>query len=174
VAQSPVSSDIEIRSRRLVLRPFTAADAKDVFACITPSITRFMAWEPPPSRAAFAQVWQSWLPSIIDGSNLYLVVRSTEGRCLGIVGLHGAQTKSPELGIWLREDAHGQGLGREAVSAVVAWASSTLSPEYFEYPVAEQNLASERIAQSLGGVATGRRPNPKYTAIVYRVPKAAH
>lgn len=31
-----------IRSRRLVLRPFEMADATDVFACITPEVTRYM------------------------------------------------------------------------------------------------------------------------------------
>ncbi|MDX8447374.1 GNAT family N-acetyltransferase [Mesorhizobium captivum] len=97
------------QSERLSLKLFTPGDADELFACITPAITRFMQWEPPRSPVAFAAVWRSWLEPILDGSNLhFLVRRSQDGRCLGLVGLHAAKTVSPELGIWLREDAQGQ------------------------------------------------------------------
>lgn len=74
------------------------------------------------------------------------------------------------MGIWLREDIHGRGLGREAIAAVAAWATANLHPSHFEYPVAEENMASRRIAESLGGSITKRRSNPKYTSVVYRIP----
>lgn len=165
------AGSVQIASQRLFLKLFTADDADELFGCITPSITRFMAWEPPPSVDAFAQVWRSWLPSIQDGSDLHFVVRASEdGHCLGIVGLHRARTGSPELGIWLREDVHGKGLGREAVAAVAEWASANLHPSYFVYPVAEKNLASRRIAESLGGSVVGQRSNAKYTSVVYHIP----
>jgi RimJ/RimL family protein N-acetyltransferase len=166
------ASSVQIASQRLFLQPFIAGDADEIFDCITPSITRFMAWEPPPSRDAFARVWRSWLPSIEDGSDLHFVVRlAADGRCLGIVGLHRARTDTPELGIWLREDAHGQGLGREALQAVAAWASATLHPSHFEYPVAAENLASRRVAESLGGTIVAWRSTPKYALAVYRIPR---
>ncbi|MEI9409995.1 hypothetical protein [Mesorhizobium salmacidum] len=50
------ASSIEIKSQRLRLKLFAADDAADVFAAITPAITRFMQWEPPRSPAAFAEV----------------------------------------------------------------------------------------------------------------------
>ncbi|HIE4005530.1 TPA: hypothetical protein ACXNIM_001771 [Stenotrophomonas maltophilia] len=43
----------------------------------------------------------------------------------------------------------------------------------FRYPVAEQNLPSRRLAESLGGIPVAREQNVKYTAIVYRIPAAA-
>jgi len=88
-------SRTEIQSERLSLKLFTPGDADELFACITPAITRFMQCEP----AAFAAVWRSWLEPILDGSDLHFVVRrSQDGRCLGLVGLHAAKTVSPELG----------------------------------------------------------------------------
>ncbi|WP_246688913.1 GNAT family N-acetyltransferase [Mesorhizobium sp. WSM4310] len=108
---------------------------------------------------------------ILDGSDLHFVVRSlADDRCLGLVGLHAAKTACPEIGIWIREDVHGNGIGREAVAAVVAWASEELDPDGFEYPVAEENMASRRIAESLGGSIVETRSNPKYTSVVYRLP----
>jgi RimJ/RimL family protein N-acetyltransferase len=88
-----------------------------------------------------------------------------------LAGLHRAQAASPELGIWIREDRHGHGFGRESVTAVVAWASSRLRPTNFVYPVAEDNQASRRIAESLGGVTIDKRPNPKYMALIYQIPR---
>jgi RimJ/RimL family protein N-acetyltransferase len=164
------ASLVEIRSQRLRLRLFTAADAEEVFAAITPAITHFMQWEPPRSTQDFAEVWRAWLAPIVDGSDLHFVVRSAvEDRCLGLVGLHAATTERPELGIWIREDSQGKGLGREAVAAVAEWACETLDPECFEYPVAEMNLASRKVAESLGGTVVGRS-NAKYTAVIYRIP----
>ncbi|QND64727.1 GNAT family N-acetyltransferase [Mesorhizobium loti] len=162
---------IEINSERLRLKLFTAEDAEDLFAAITPAITRFMQWEPPQSQAAFAEVWRSWLAPIHDGSDLHFVVRAlANDRCLGLVGLHAAKTACPELGIWIREDAQGNGIGGEAIVAVAEWASETLAPDCFEYPVAERNVASRRIAERLGGVIIGSRSNPRYAAVVYRIP----
>src|SRR3981189_2430487 len=39
---------IVIQSPRLQLSQFQITDAEEVFACITPSITRFMRWDPHP------------------------------------------------------------------------------------------------------------------------------
>ncbi|WFU08526.1 GNAT family N-acetyltransferase [Rhizobium sp. CB3090] len=164
-------STVEILSPRTVARPFTPEDASEVFACISPEITRFMAWEPPPSMVAFAEVWQTWLPSIEARTDIHLVVRDRgSGRCLGIVGIHALQSGRPELGIWLRYDVHGHGLGRELIGAVAAWVSANVPVEYFEYPVAEENIASRRIAEAHCGRIMGYRTNSKYRAVVYRLP----
>ena len=164
-------TNIEILSTRTVVRPFAPEDAADVFACISLEITRFMAWEPPASLADFAEVWKTWLPAIENRSDLHMVARAkSDGRCLGIVGLHALQSGTPELGIWLRYDAHGMGLGCELIGAVTVWASENAAIEYFEYPVAEDNIASRRIAEAYRGSIAEQRINPKYRSVVYRIP----
>lgn len=158
-------------TERLLLHPFEPADADEIFACITPSLTRYMAWEPPPSRESFALLWRSWGPLAETGSDYIFVVRRRDGLFLGLAGLHRAQSAAPELGIWIREDEHGRGYGREAVAAVADWASEAPGVRHFEYPVAEANLASRRIAESLGGTPAGERWGRKYTAVFYHVPR---
>ncbi len=162
---------LELVGERLLLRLFQPDDADEIFACITPSLTRYMAWEPSPTRAAFASVWRSWAPLAESGRDLIFVVRRHDGLFLGLAGLHRAHSKAPELGIWIREDEHGRGYGREAVAAVADWASRDAGIDHFEYPVAEANLASRRIAESLGGIPRGERRDRKYTAVIYHVPR---
>ena len=118
--------DIEIPTERTVLRSFRQEDAGEVFACISPEITRFTAWEAPASEEAFAEIWQNWLPAMEDGSELTLVPRSREdSRCLGILGVHAIKSDTPELGIWLRRDVHGKRFGNELIGAVARWVSKT-------------------------------------------------
>ncbi|MFC5756988.1 GNAT family N-acetyltransferase [Rhizobium sp. GCM10022189] len=162
---------IEIPTERTILSSFRAEDASEVFACISPEITRFTAWQAPASEAAFAEVWQSWLPAMEDGLELTLVPRCREdSRCLGILGVHAIKSDTPELGIWLRRDVHGKRLGSELIGAVARWVSRTQTVRYFEYPVAEENLASRRIAEAYGGEVRERRQTPKYGCVVYHIP----
>ncbi|MGJ4854607.1 GNAT family N-acetyltransferase [Labrys sp. La1] len=162
---------IALFGERLLLRSFEPDDADEIFACITPSLTRFMAWEPSPSREAFASIWRNWGTLAEVGSDYIFVVRRRDGLFLGLAGLHRAGSKTPELGIWIREDEHGRGYGREAVAAVAAWASRDPAIQYFQYPVAEANLASRRIAEGLGGIPAAERRDRKYKAVIYHVPR---
>jgi RimJ/RimL family protein N-acetyltransferase len=88
-----------------------------------------------------------------------------------LTGLHRVRTESPELGIWIREDRHRNGFGREAVTLVADWATRTIGCASFTYPVAEENRPSRRIAESLGGVIVESRVTPKYKSVVYRIPR---
>jgi RimJ/RimL family protein N-acetyltransferase len=54
--------------------------------------------------------------------------------CLGMASLEDADSVSPELGLWLKESAHGQGFGREVVAALVEWGHATLDKGSFIYP----------------------------------------
>lgn len=160
-----------ITSERLMLRPFRPADADEAFACITPSLTRYLSFEPPATATEFEAVWRTWLAQISAGTDFNFTLRQREtGGFLGLLGLHRAQAAEPELGIWIRENEHGRGYGREAVAALARWAAQSFAPEAFTYPVAEANTASRRIAQGLGGEVVARQQRPKYAAVVYRIP----
>jgi len=160
-----------ILSQRLSIEPFSEQDAVESFPCLTPSLTRYMSWEPPASLGEYAQVWEQWLPAIADGSDIVFTIRELENaRFTGLVGLHHICSETPELGIWIREDKHGLGFGGEAVQAVAQWASQRLAAKSFIYPVATENRASRRIAQALGGVIIEKRTSDKYDSVVYQIP----
>ncbi len=151
--------------------PFTAADADDVYQAITPTLTRFMTFEPEASPEDFANVWQGWLPLMREGEEVIFVARRREDRqFVGVGGAHNLRSHTPELGIWVKEGLHGQGYGREIVQSIARWATERFQPPHLVYPVAEQNTASRRLAESLGGVLAGRCERVKYDAVVYHLP----
>jgi RimJ/RimL family protein N-acetyltransferase len=166
---------IDIESDRLFIKPFSAADANEAFSCITLSLTRFMSWEPPANSESFTLIWQAWLSTMAKGIELILTIRQRDNEMfLGLIGLHHIESENPELGIWIREDRHREGLGKEAVSCVAEWASRELGIECFIYPVAEANYASRRIAESLGGEISGECETPKFKSVIYRISGACN
>lgn len=160
---------IVIRSPRLQLSQFQMKDAPEVFGCITPAIARFMPWEPP-SWSEYVTRCQKRVQAPEPTKFSFVIRRLDKGECLGMASLEDADSVSPELGLWLKERAHGQGFGREVVAALVEWGHATLGKESFLYPVAVQNIASRRIAENLHGEIIGNRTNPKYDSVVYRIP----
>ena len=164
--------NIEIRSFRLILKPFIPLDSDEIFRHITPTLTRYMSWDPPKNRQAFDEIWHVWLDHIKNGRELIFVVRNNNNNeFLGIVGLHEVQSEKPELGIWIREDRHGLGFGQEAVKSIANWASENLRIKSFIYPVAVENFASRKIAESLGGTPYCYEKKHKYDSITYSIPK---
>jgi ribosomal-protein-alanine N-acetyltransferase len=87
------------------------------------------------------------------GANLQLTISlKATGEFLGCFGLHGYESvRVPELGIWIKQQAHGHGYGKEAVLALVYWAVEHLDVSGFVYPVDRRNAASRRIPEALGG-----------------------
>jgi [ribosomal protein S5]-alanine N-acetyltransferase len=87
------------------------------------------------------------------GNNLQFVILSkTIGEFLGCCGLHGQDNvRTPELGIWLKKNAHGSGYGREAVRTLVDWSGNHIDLDHFICPVDRRNIASTKIPESLGG-----------------------
>jgi len=160
---------VQIQSARLQLSTFEMADAEEVFACITPAVARFMSWEPPKSFSEYKARREARLQAADPTEFTFVIRRRDTKECLGITALERADQSSPELGIWMKESAHGQGYGGEAVRAIAEWATKDLGKDTFLYPVAVENIASRRIAEKLHGEVIGTRKSPKYDSVVYKI-----
>jgi RimJ/RimL family protein N-acetyltransferase len=165
---------IQIQSARLQLSTFEMADAEEVFACITPAVARFMSWEPPKSFSEYKARREARLQAADPTEFTFVIRRRDTKECLGITALERADQQTPELGIWMKESAHGQGYGGEAIRAIAEWATKDLGKETFLYPVAVENTASKRIAEKLHGEVIGTRKSPKYDSVVYKIRAFAH
>jgi RimJ/RimL family protein N-acetyltransferase len=160
---------IVIRSPRLQLLQFQMTDAQEVFGCITPAIAKFMPWEPP-SWSEYVARCERRVQTPEPNKFSFVIRRLDNRKCLGMASLEDADSVSPELGLWLKQSAHGQGFGREVVNALVEWGHTTLGKESFHYPVAVHNTASRRIVENLRGEIIGNLKKPKYDSVVYRIP----
>ncbi|MFX9833234.1 GNAT family N-acetyltransferase, partial [Acinetobacter baumannii] len=58
---------VTLFTQRLTLKPFNANDADETYSCITPTLTRYLAWYPQP-RHEFDQTWSKWLKNFAVGT----------------------------------------------------------------------------------------------------------
>jgi RimJ/RimL family protein N-acetyltransferase len=159
---------IVIQSPRLQLSLFQMRDAPEVFGCITPAIAKFLPWEPP-SWNEYVTRCESRVQAPETNNFSFVIRRLDNAECLGMASFENADSDSPELGLWIKESAHKQGIGGETVAALVEWGHASRGKGSFIYPVAKQNIASRRIAEHLRGEIIGSRSNPKYDSVIYRI-----
>ena len=144
--------DVRILSKRLLLVPISVKYKGNIFREFTSEITKYMSPTPPKNISDTEKFITDSLKTLNDGSNLQLVILDKESaEFLGNIGLHEIQSKHPEFGIWLKKSAHGNGFGREAITALKSWTDKNLNYEYILYPVVAENIPSRKIPESLGG-----------------------
>lgn len=145
--------DVEIITDRLLLRPIELVDLEPIAREFDEQITRYMY--PPPARSAMdvAPFIADSIEGLTNNTNLQLTATLAEDpeQFVGCLGLHKAQTATPELGIWIAKTFHRQGLGLEAIEALCGWAAEEIECDFLRYPVDRENLPSRRIPEHLGG-----------------------
>lgn len=146
------TSNIIIETKNLFLRGITLDYANDIFREFTPEITVYMFPKPPKKIEDTIAFIETSIKENRAGDNLQIVVINKKSKdFLGCGGLHHVNTKTPELGIWIKKSAHGHGYGKETMIALKEWADKNLDYEYILYPVVDKNYPSRRIPECLGG-----------------------
>jgi len=142
-----------IESERLIQRPISEDDAAAVFKFLNDDVTQYMYPKKAEKIDETLSFIRSSIASMKKNTNLQLVVLKKENlEFIGCSGLHNIGKKDPELGIWIKKEAHGNKYGLEAVSAIVNWAQKNVDFEYMKYPVDKRNLASRNVAEKNGGI----------------------
>lgn len=142
----------KIETERLLLVPTSLKYKEDIFREFNKSITKYMYPKPAQRVEEVAQWINSSIEGLKEGSNFQMVALKKESEeFLGCAALHHVDRKAPEMGVWLKKPAHGNGYGKEAMAALKKWADKNLGYEYILYPVADKNIASRKIPESLGG-----------------------
>lgn len=141
-----------LESERLLLVPIAIKYKDEIFRELSPEITTFMYPAPAKDISETEAFIEDSLKGLSEGSNLQLVMFAKDSQeFLGCVGLHHVDSKTPEMGIWLKKSSHGKRYGKEAMTAIKKWADENLKYDYILYPVADKNIASRKIPESLGG-----------------------
>ncbi|MGK7953333.1 MAG: GNAT family N-acetyltransferase [Xenococcaceae cyanobacterium] len=153
VKPQPNLLSIILEGDRIRLVTISDQFERDIFQEFTEEITTYMFPSPAENIEETRKFIVESRNGIEAGYNLQFVILSkVTGEFLGNCGLHGEnQAITPEIGIWLKKNAHGKGYGREAVHTLVKWSKNNIDLDYFIYPVDSRNTASRKIPESLGG-----------------------
>ena len=145
---------LELTTRRLLLRPLREADAPALFAMFSdPDVTRYwssQAWTS--IDAAHAMIARDHA-AMAEGEHLRLALERMEDRAmLGVCTLFSfsKQCRRAEVGYGLATHAWGRAYMDEALRALLGYGFGTLGLNRVEADIDPRNLASTRSLERLG------------------------
>ena len=145
------TSNITIETKNLCLKGITFEYKNDIFREFTSEITTHMYPKPADKIEETEEFIETSIKENKEGSNFQIVILDKKSKdFLGCGGVHNIDRKTPELGIWIKKSAHGNGYGKEAIIALKKWADENLDYEYLLYPVVDENYPSRRIPEFFG------------------------
>ncbi|RZT88240.1 RimJ/RimL family protein N-acetyltransferase [Pseudonocardia sediminis] len=154
---------VEINAGAWYLRALRADDRVDdrpavLESAVDPEIRRWRHRPDPTSAAVAAYVAERIAGWADETRATWAVCEPTTGEMLGEVALEHLDLPmgTAEVSCWALERARGRGMTRTAVGSVVRFGFGGLGLARIGYGWAEPNVASERIARSLGFVPEGR------------------
>ena len=144
---------LEIKGQRITLTSISHEYADIIFKEFSATVTRYMVPKVPLKVEETIAFIEGSLSSMNNASEIILVILDASSKeFLGCCGFHGREDGlTPELGIWLKVAAHGNGYGQEAIHTLCRWAVKNIEFDYAIYPVDRANIPSRRIPESLGG-----------------------
>ena len=151
----------EIRTDRLLLRGFRAADWIDVHAYATdPEVVRFMNWGPNTIEETRYHVNRSVAMAEVSPRLTfpYAVERLADRRVIGATELSmtSLDHRRAEMGYVLAREAWGQGYATEAAGALLDYAFDKLGLHRVAATCDPDNTGSARVLEKIGMTPEGR------------------
>ena len=160
----------ELRGHRVLLRPYTLADAAERYGANDESRDHLRPWEPEQADAfRTLEETRDWIVRVT--ANWLLRKRFSIGiwhgetqRYLGGLGLHprepdGWSIPAFSIGYWVRASEQGHGYITEAVGVLTTYVFDVLHAQRVEIVCDVRNTRSSAVAQRLGFVEEGRLRN---------------
>jgi RimJ/RimL family protein N-acetyltransferase len=136
-----------IRTQRLVLVTPTLAHAPAIATLANnANVHKWMARLPFPYTLSDAEFF---INEIVPSAEEFCLAITRDGEFLGVVGLHLAPEKLPEIGYWLGEPHWGHGYATEAGEALLA-AARAAGARALRSRARKDNAGSRHVLKKLG------------------------
>ena len=142
---------MELKTARLLLRPFRETDAGDVFAYASdPRVGIIAGWPPHQSREESLRI----IHTVFSAPHVFAVVDRSGGHVVGSVGFVGRprdeEGLSDELGYALSPAFWGRGLMTEVAKRVLEYGFTELGMKAIWCSHYEENDRSRRVIEKCG------------------------
>ena len=149
-----------LQTDRLILRPYTTADAPDVQTLAgQPEVALMTIHIPYPYPDGAAEAWiATHAAGFFQGTSfIFAITRKADGVLMGGISLMAdRENGTAELGYWLGIPFWNQGYATEAAEAAVAYGFETLGLRRIYARYFRHNPASGRVMRKLGMIFEGR------------------
>jgi len=169
---SQTRGEVRIRGTRVTLRPLRAAEIDEEWRAMVTADP--MAIAELPDEAGFrarlrrsGRMHDGWLDLAIDVDGVSI------GRIQTFVPPGRALPRGTyEVGIGLRENARGQGYGREALALLTDWLFGYAAAEAVEAPTDPANVAMRAVFERVGWTYVGSLTEFGRDWVMYRITRA--
>lgn len=157
--------DLDLKTERLLLRPFTLEDAPRLTELVSAwDVARMTSRIPHPYSPELAVTWIATHESNRAAGTDYPLAITLGGQCIGCVGLHRAPGKDwgltgdiLEIGYWIGVPYWGRGYASEAAGVMVDWGFTGLDQPVLGAGHFADNPVSRRVLEKIGFTPAGQR-----------------
>jgi len=147
--------NMEINTKRLLLRHITLSDAEDAFYgwANDERVTRYLTWKPHKDVESLKKIIHIWLEDYKNGFNFrWCIVLKQTGKTIGMIDVvqDAPKTKTAGLGYCIGYDYWGKGIVAEALIAVRDYLFDEAGYNRVEAAHHINNLASGKVMQKAG------------------------
>ena len=156
------SLDASINGRRILLRPYKAADISMHYEAVTESIqhiSKWLDWCHPNYSKEESTMWvlsreHNWNNGLEYN---FAIIDPESNTLLGTCTLNNIlkKDKVANLGYWTRSSQAGKGICSASAKQVLLFGMNTLKLNRIEIIAAVPNIASQKVAERIGGVYEG-------------------
>lgn len=143
-----------LETTRLLLRPFTMADAPAMFAYTSvPENCRYLKWEAHTKLEQAERFLQGVLERYADHTDfIWGIVQKESGRLIGTIRLFDIQVPKGrgEVSYMITPSVQGHGYASEAIREIIEFAFGTLSLTRIQARCVSANIASEKAMKKSG------------------------
>ena len=141
--------NIVIKTDRTRIRPVEISDAPNILRYYNKNVTEYLVYGPNRNFEAAEEFIKKSQANFENQKSLTFSVEDSQGKFLGLISLNNVDSKTPEIGLWLRESAQGKGFGREIVFGLTGWVMDNIDFDHIVYRAAKENDRSWKIAEEL-------------------------
>jgi len=157
MSTEPALPAFELVEEPLRLRPWQAQDAEDLFDAVRSSVASVGRWLPWCHAGYELADAHAWISHCQDGWSrgehfAFPIFDLHTGELLGGAGLNqrNRQHRSANLGYWVRQSRHGEGIAARAAALVARFGFEQLGLIRIEIVVMPDNHPSRRTAEKTG------------------------
>jgi ribosomal-protein-alanine N-acetyltransferase len=149
---------MQYTGKKVTLVPLSETYREVIFQATTPNVVKFMTWNAPEDISGTDAFIKKAMESIEKGEQYGFVIVDIDSQ--EFVGWCNAFKRDVtedkyEIGIWLKESMWGKGYAKDALQTFFTFLRNETSITQIHYRVQVENIASQRVCESLGGVRVG-------------------
>ncbi len=139
-----------------MLVPISEKYREDMFAASTPTLVRFMSWSAPIDISETDTFIKNAIQDNLTGKTCtFTITDVVSGQFIGNCSIHEDIPGKKEVGIWIKESSQGNGYGKDTLQTLLVFAREVLQLDSLLYRAAPENIGSQKLCESVGGVYIG-------------------